>query len=179
MAKVSFTNLKIKTDKSVKTINFNGTDIEILNYLPVEEVNEIVAATLHKSKEGGIYNPVKQNMYRELHMVYEYTNLNFTDKQREDEPALYDALVSSGLMEQIINAIDPMQVALIGDYINTAIGRNEEYGRSVTSVIRDFIDKMPVNAENAANIIKNFDPEQFKEVIEFAKAANGGRPIEE
>ena len=108
MAKVSFTNLKIKTDKSVKTINFNGTDIEILNYLPVEEVNEIVAATLHKSKEGGIYNPVKQNMYRELHMVYEYTNLNFTDKQREDEPALYDALVSSGLMEQIINAIDPM-----------------------------------------------------------------------
>lgn len=179
MAKVSFTNLKLKTDKSVHTINFNGTDIEILNYLPIEDVNDLVAATVQKSKEGGIFNPIKINMYRELHCVYMYTNLNFTEKQREDEPALYDALVSSGLMNQIIESIDQTQYMQIADYISTIVYRNENYGQSIASVVNGFIDKLPANAEQAANIIKEFNPEQFKEVIEFAKAANGGRDIQE
>lgn len=179
MAKVSFTNLKLKTDKSVHTIDFNGTSIEILNYLPIEDVNELVAATLAKSKEGNIYNPLKQNMYRQLHMVYMYTNLNFTDKQREDEPALYDTLESSGLMGVIIGAIDKMQVAQIADYIDCSIARHEENDNKVGAVIKEFINKLPANAENAAEIVKSFNPEQFQEVIQFARAANGGRAIEE
>ena len=32
--------------------------------------------------------------------------------------------------------------------------------------------------QEAAKIAESFDPEQFKNVINFATAANGGRPID-
>ena len=34
MAKVSFTNLKLKMNKEIKEISFNNTKIEVLQYLP-------------------------------------------------------------------------------------------------------------------------------------------------
>ena len=62
--------------------------------------------TLQNSEENGIYNPVKLDMYFHLHLVYMYTNLTFTDKQRENEMELYDALQSSGLIDLVVSAID-------------------------------------------------------------------------
>ena len=37
--------------------------------------------------------------------MYAYTNINFTDKQKEDPTKLYDILVSSGLVSKVINII--------------------------------------------------------------------------
>ena len=35
MAKVSFTNLKLKINKEVKEITFNNAKVEVLQYLPI------------------------------------------------------------------------------------------------------------------------------------------------
>jgi hypothetical protein len=37
--------------------------------------------------------------------MYVYTNINFTEKQKEDPSKLYDMLISSGLVKEIVNAI--------------------------------------------------------------------------
>ena len=37
--------------------------------------------------------------------MYTYTNINFTDKQKEDPTKLYDMLISSGLVAAVVNAI--------------------------------------------------------------------------
>ena len=37
MAKVSYSSLKLKLNTNVKTFNFNGSEIEVLQYLPVED----------------------------------------------------------------------------------------------------------------------------------------------
>ena len=48
---------------------------------------------------------------------------------------------------------------------------------SVAAIINSLIDDLPSNAEAAAKIVDSFDPQQFKEVINFARYANGGRDI--
>ena len=53
-----------------------------------------------------------------------------------------------------------------------------KYNKTVVSLFKSLINDLPVQAEAAAKIIDNFNPEKFKEVIEFAKAANGGRAIQ-
>ena len=53
----------------------------------------------------------------------------------------------------------------------------EEYYRSTASLLQSFIEDMPANAEAAKEIVDNFDREKFKEVVDFAQYANGGRPI--
>lgn len=48
---------------------------------------------------------------------------------------------------------------------------------SIGAVIAKLIDDLPTNAEAAAKIVDNFDSNQFKNVIDFARYANGGRDI--
>ena len=53
----------------------------------------------------------------------------------------------------------------------------EEYNTTAASVIRGLIDDLPANAEAAQKIVENFDPTKYQAVIDFAKAANGGREL--
>ncbi len=68
----------------------------MLQYLPAQDKYDLLMITLQKSLENGAYNEFKLNLYFELNLVYMYTNISFTEKQREDEFKLYDTLESNG-----------------------------------------------------------------------------------
>ena len=91
MAKVSYASMKLKMIEDIEKITFNGLDIEILKYLPIEEKYNLISITLQKSLENdNVYNSVLMDMYFHLYLVFLYTNISFTDKQKEDEAKLYD-----------------------------------------------------------------------------------------
>ena len=104
MAKVSYASLKLKVDNSVETFDFQGNTIEVLKYLPIQEKYDLIMVALEKA-EDEIYNPIMLEAYFHLHLVYMYTNLTFTDKQREDELKLYDTLQSTGFITKMIEKI--------------------------------------------------------------------------
>ena len=52
-----------------------------------------------------------------------------------------------------------------------------QYNTTAASVIKSIIVDLPKSAEAANSIVDNFDPEKFQAVLDFAKAANGGREI--
>ena len=82
--KVSFTNMKLKVDSSVKTFQFGGQTIEVLQYLPAQDKYDLIMVALQNATEEGNYNEFKLNTYFELYLVYMYTNISFTEKQREN-----------------------------------------------------------------------------------------------
>ena len=178
MAKVSYTNLKLKLNNEIKEVEFNGQKIEVLQYLPIEEKYSLVNITLQKAREGAVFNPIKLDMYFHLNLIYVYTNINFTEKQREDEAKLYDLLLSSGLLDKIIEAIPAEEY----DYICEQIDNLEEdllnFDNTLASLVRNIIENLPLQAEEMQKIVDNFDPEKFQNVLNFAKAANGGREIQ-
>ena len=53
-----------------------------------------------------------------------------------------------------------------------------EYKHSVSGIIQNIITDLPKQAEAMQDIIDNFDKEKYQNVLNFAKAANGGREIE-
>ena len=106
MAKVAFSKLGIKENKDVNTIVFNDIDIEIKRYLPIEDkLNMISAAINNAMDENGDINSVVLEAHFNLQVVFYYTNLTFTDKQKENLVKLYDLLKGSGLMDAVIDAI--------------------------------------------------------------------------
>ena len=133
--------------------------------------------TLQKSLEGNIYNEFKLNLYFELNLVYMYTNISFTEKQREDEFKLYDTLRSNGFFESFYEALDDKEYEELFDQIAELKSTMEKSKGSVAGVIANIIEDLPVNAEAAAKIVENFDPSQFQAVVDFARYANGGRDI--
>jgi hypothetical protein len=175
--KVSYANMKLKTNTAVNTFEFCGQKIEVLKYLPAADKYDLLMVTLQKSLEGNIYNEFKLNLYFELNLVYMYTNISFTEKQREDEFKLYDTLRSNGFFELFYEALDDKEYEELFDQIAELKATMEKSKGSVAGVIANIIEDLPANAEAAAKIVENFDPQQFKEVIDFARYANGGRDI--
>ena len=177
MANVTYASLKLKNKNEVETIDFEGHKIEILQYLPIEDKYSLVNVTLQKAKEGSIYNPVKIDWFFHLNLVYMYSNITFTDKQREDEAKLYDVLVSNGLMNAIINKIPDEEYQTLFNYISSLISDTLNYKNSLSGTVSELVESLPDRAKQAEEIVNNFDKEKFQEVINFAKAANGGREI--
>ena len=177
MAKISYASLKLKTNTEVNTVDFNGNKIEILKYLPIEEKYDLISVTLQKSLEDTLYNPLKVDMYFHLHLVYMYTNITFTDRQREDELKLYNALSSNGLIDLVLENIDEYEYEILSTYLDETIDQDLTYKTTVAYLLNSFIGDMPAKIDNIQKMMEEIDQEKFTEAINFAKSLNGGREI--
>ena len=155
MAKTTYASLKLKTDTSVKEIEFNGSKIEVLQYLPVDDKYSLVNITLQKSKDGSIYHPLKKDMYFHLNLVYLYTNLSFTDKQREDESKLYDTLQSSGLLSLILENIPEEEYETLYSFIEEYERDILNYQNTIAGIIANLIESLPTRAEEMKKFVFN------------------------
>ena len=177
MAKVSYASLKLKTNQEVKTFKCGDADIEVKQYLPIEDKYNLIIATLQKAKDGDLYNPLRLDVYFHLNIIYLYTNLSFTDKQKENETKLFDALMSNGIIDEILALIPEKEYEFLIENLEDMVENEMEYSTTAASVLKSLVNDMPQNAETAMDIVENFDREKFQAVIDFAKAANGGKPI--
>ena len=177
MAKVSFSNMKLKLENKKVVCNFKDTKIEILQYLPFEDKYSLVMITLQNAWESGYYNPIKLDMYFHLYLVYMYTNLNFTEKQREDETKLYDIIKESGLLNVVLSNIPETEYNELLNWVEETRKVSAKAKNSLVPFFTTAIQDLPKKAEAMQNIVDNFDKNKFQEVINFAKAANGGRDI--
>lgn len=136
MAKIPFSKLGAKLDTDVVIIPWGEYNIEVRKYLPLSEKTEMVSKIINKSSDNnGYYNPFKVKMYLSLEVVYRYTNLTFTDKQRENELKLYDIIVSSGLFEQIIHSIPGSEWENIYNTTWDTISKIYEYKNSILGIL--------------------------------------------
>ena len=177
MAKVSYANLKLKVDQRVETFDFGGQSIEVKQYLPIEDKYDLIMIALQRAEEDGIYNPVKVQLYFELYVVYMYSNISFTDKQKENEPKLYDTLASNGVIAAILELIPDEEYNELMTYMKELIQVKTTFNNSAAGLVNQLLVDLPKNAEKAAEVLNSFNIEDYKEVVEFAKAANGGRPV--
>ena len=177
MSKITYSSLKLKLKEENKEIDFNGNKIEVKQYLSINDKIDLIDITLQKAKENRLYDPLKVNMYFHLNLIYLYTNISFTDKQREDEMKLYDILDSNGLINAVIAAIPENEYEDLLNKTSEKIDNELKYNTTTAAILNKVIDDLPKNANLAANIVDNFNPEKYQAVIDFAKAANGNRNV--
>ena len=136
MAKVSLTKLDLKLNKEVHVIEFNGQEIEVKQYLPVNNKLELIGNVINAAHdENNFSNPVKISVFTTLEILYAYTNINFTDKQKEDLTKLYDLAISSGLVSEIIKAIPEAEYQEILCGISDSIEAIYTYQNSVMGIL--------------------------------------------
>ena len=103
MAKVAFSKLALKKQDNVKLVKIGNFDIEVKQYLPVNEKLDLIARVLNGAHdENNFPNPIKIEVIGTLEIIMAYTNISFTEKQKEDVAKLYDLLDSNGVVNTII-----------------------------------------------------------------------------
>jgi hypothetical protein len=101
---------------------------------------ELVSNVINQSiDDNGYYNPMRVELYTTLEVMYAYTNLTFTEKQKEDPFKIYDLLVSTGIFERVVDCIKEDLYA-IQSYIKIVIENIYAYNNSVAGVL-DTISK--------------------------------------
>lgn len=178
MAKITYSSLKLKINTEVNTFDFNGNQIEVLKYLPLEDKCALINLALQSAKENAIYNPARLEAYFHLYIVMLYTNINFTEKQKEDKIKLYDALKSNGLIDQVLMNMDEDEYSALCEYLNQQESDILNYQNTIAGIIDNIIENLPIQAEEMQKIVNNFDPSKFENVLNFAKSVNNGK-IEE
>lgn len=136
MAKTGFTKLGLKPNNEIQTIEFNEQTIEVKQYLPVEEKLELITNVLELSHDSNNFsNPVKVSVYTTLEIIEKYTNVNFTEKQKENPTKLYDLLVGNGFAAAVIKAIPEPEYDEILTGIKQTIKSVYNYQNSVMGIL--------------------------------------------
>lgn len=175
---MNYKDLNLHVDKDTYCIEIQGKKINIKKYLPVRDKKDLIEITLQKAEQtDGTYNEILIDMYFHLHLIYLYTDIEFTEEDREDEMKLYDELESNGILERIVNKISDEEYEILMDYLKTTRKEISSYKHSAAAMVQKLIVDLPKNAEAAAKIVQEFDPEKYREVIDFAQHANADRPI--
>lgn len=172
---MNYKDIKVNTINEYNTFIFNNQEIKVLKYLPIEEKFDLIMSAIQKSVINGNYNPIRLQTFFELHIVYLYTNIDFDMDDRLDEGALYDNLVMSGLLSQVMSAMEESEMLLLSHYFHEAYEAEKTYRHTAASMITKLVDDLPKNAEAAKNMVDTFEPEKFQQVLNFAKSINNGQ----
>lgn len=136
MAKLAFTKLGLKLNQEIKTINFNEQTIEVKQYLPIQDKLELISNVINLSAdENNFANPVKVSVYTTIEIISKYTNINFTEKQKEDITKLYDLLISTGFVAEIIKVIPEAEYNEVLKGIADSIEAVYTYRNSVFGIL--------------------------------------------
>jgi hypothetical protein len=102
-------------------------------------------------------------VFTDLEIIFEYTNISFTEKQKEDLPKLYDTICRSGLLEAIIAAIPEEEYNTVIVGIVDSTEAIYKYQNSVLGII----DTLKGDMQD----IENIDVEGMKKsLVEIANS---------
>ncbi len=136
MAKISFNKLDCKINDSHATVVFNEQSIEVKQYLPVNEKLDLISWVINQSADDlKFYNVGKLDIFKHIAIAQHYTNITFTEKQLSDPAHLYDLLVSSGLMDEIKNAIPNGEIWWVDDVLDDTVDSIYKYQNSVMGIL--------------------------------------------
>lgn len=158
MAKLSYSKLGIKPSIEIKNISFNEQNIEVKQYLSIVDKLKIVENILNFSAEDKrFYNVGKIETYMAIEIIMNYTNIAFTDKQKEDPSKIYDSIITSGFYSVVIENIPEEEINFIKDLVDRTIKSVYSYSNSIFGIL-DAV------SQDYSNI--NFDAEEIRSQLE-------------
>ena len=162
--KVGLTKLGLKKNTNFISLEWNGQVIEIKEYLPIENKADVIDNIVNKSLDDNNFaNPIQLWINTVLEIMYAYTNINFTDKQKEDKYNLFDLLISSGLWDAVeTKLIETKELNIIKNTSKAMIDEIYKYKVSALGIL-DAVSQDYSNVSfDAENIQKNLaDPDNL------------------
>lgn len=155
MAKISFTKLGLTKNAEVASFDWEGQTVEVKQYLPIQEKMDLIAAVLNQCQdENNFINEAKMALFMNLEVVYRYTNINFTEKQKGDPAKLYDLLAGSGLFDDIFAVLPQREYKSIVMWLSKTAEHIYDYRNSIYGILDAVSADYQGVAENADTIVQ-------------------------
>lgn len=160
---MNFSELNLEILNEVKIIQIGDKEIEIKQYLSLEEKNDIIALAIQESIGGTVLNTLVFDAILHLLIVLKYSNIELTEKEKENLFKIYDILEQNGIINLIISNIPNEEYNYIFSnakeiaeeykaYINSAGVMFNHLGDLISSISTE-IKKVAENSELIDNIV--------------------------
>ena len=167
MANITFSKLNLKKKEEIKTIKFNEQEIEIKQYLPIQEKLNIIYNAISKTEdENRFFSPIKLECFCTLEIIYAYTNIKFTDKQLEDEAKLFDLMEENGLINEIFSAIPEEETNFIMDSCVESAEAIYKFSNSALGLVKSIVDQKEALNLDLNNFIQILQDDKNKEILD-------------
>lgn len=161
--KPTFAKMGLKMNTDTVIIKLGEQEIEVKQYLPINDKLALIGNVINQaSDENNFSNPIKLDVFTALEIVFAYTNLSFTEKQKEDLVKLYDIMESNGIFDTVIAAIPKVEYKSIIEGVQECSNAIYTYRNSVMGIL-DVIGSDYSNMELDARKIQKAiaDPENL------------------
>lgn len=168
MALINFKDIDFTSvQDNFRTVEFNGSEIQVVNYLSIQDKYDLIMTTLTRADEVDLYNSFKTKFYFELHLVLMYSNIVISEEEKQDEIKLYDTLKRSGLMDQIIDLIPDAEKEGLWEDILAAQRSMMEYRRSVSALLNTTFEKAPGVIEKIRTLLTHLDKDKIEMISQL------------
>lgn len=175
MANINFNKLNCKVNTNTKSVVWADQNIEICEYLPIQEKLHIMEEVISLSMSQYNYaNPVQVEVYTYLCILKYYTNIKFTEKQLSEPAKLYDLVHSSGLLQVICDNLPEGEFDELIAGIDKSVKSFYAYRTSVLGildVLKTDYSNLNLNIEEIVDGLK--DPEALKALNQLKLLENG------
>lgn len=172
MAKLPYSKLGLTKKTEIHPVEWNEQIIEVKSYLPINDKATIAANILNYTLNNGenrFPNPLQVEVGKVLDVISFYTNITFTEKQKEDPAKLYDMIISSGLWNKVLAAIDEDEWAQLEYLIEASVDSYYKYHNSIFGIIESInqdYQNMDLSLDKMKEALSNQEDIGFlKEVI--------------
>lgn len=169
MASVTFASLKLKTKSDVKKIKCGDKEIEVKQYLPAEDKNSLLEITVQEADRGTVVNPFALDCLFHVYLIFKYTNITFTDKQKEDLLGLYDILETNGIIEEVVNAIPLLEYNELRNNLLDMVEKYAIYRNSFKGALEQLQMFMPQQAAEMKENLEEVDLSKLETLLSLAK----------
>lgn len=106
----TFKELNLQKNTDIKTFTFNGQIISVKQYLPLKEKLELINDIVNKTIDDNLsfWNPTRFKVVFDLSLIFAYTDVEFTDEDKEDTYELYDLVMGQedpALLQNLCEAV--------------------------------------------------------------------------
>lgn len=167
---LNYSDLGLKMDTSSIVFKFNGKEIELFRYLPLEYKYDLIMCSLHDSEEDGIFNELKLDAYFNLNAFLSYVkNINFTQAEMADKLKLYNEIKSSGLLDEFLKNVDEKDYNDCFDALCEIKKVIMKYRNTAGAALQTIVRELPQITEKAAKIVDSMDQEKLDKVGQMAQ----------
>ena len=138
--RIPFSNLKSTKGNIFKLVAINDKQIKVKQYLPVNEKLTLITNILQQTgnNEYNFINPFQLDVYTTLAIVYNYSNIEFTEEDKANPDQLYDALEQADIINAIIAEIPKSEYEFVVSGIEKTVSAYYEYQNSALGILENF-----------------------------------------
>lgn len=153
--------------KQIKVGDNTITILPSVNGRTMLDFIELVYAAAEE--KTGLVNPVLEDMAFHVRYVQILTDLEFEAEDFINLEDTYDKLNWNNIIDIVVKETGEIYEDLLEKY-STYRDATVKYHQSIISLLQAFISDLPAQAEAVQEMVNNFDPDRYKEVLEFKKS---------